>query len=652
MAIRFDTQYQCKRNDNLGDPDWHNRRWQDIDRRMHARELDATKIDDAVDDLEAAALARLNDQLTPIIAQVITRLRDFGLLFSATSHTERTIQTGHVEFVVDAATRESFVATGFLILRPMDNLALGMSARTLSYDNITGVLAIDCYSALGSGTFDYWSIGVTGDPDLSHATRTDNPHQTTAEQVGAYTVAETDDAIDAAIAGSSLAPMYRPNFYDRITVSYDANGAGDGVVIVPAAGNVNINAVGGSDNIGLLFHAKGSGTINFYCGGSIMAGYFWAPAGATKGIAFGAAGGSDPVTIAPTSGRLQVNSADLTDNPTAATQLSSDFSTKLATTAFARAVGALAASHNVLVNGNIVESHSGSAATFSLKTLAGSDPSATDPVWVGFPDGSTIAITGPLSLTIPAGVTLGASNSRPLRLWWIVLNDNGTPKLGVRNCSGYAASPTISGFDSRGGTYYTNPLGNSAFVTYSDATAGQFRQFRVVAFSDYVNGLTAAGQWAVSPNRTVLVNAFTPMPGDVVQRVHRDTASQIPSSSATWTGTDLWVQITPVYGLTAMRLDACCDLYVVTNAAYGLEGSMHRFYRNDTTGLGLSYQNMGFGSGAGAQLAGSGKFQFLDFPFSSSQLTYKLWHRLQNGTNATLYTPWVAGSISVEELMM
>jgi hypothetical protein len=125
MALRFESQYKTKRLDNLGDPEWHNRRWQDIDRRMHARELDATKIDNAVDDLEAAALARLNDELTPIIAQAITRLRDFGLLFSAASHTERTIQIGTIQFVIDEAMRESFVATGFLIVRPTADLTKG-----------------------------------------------------------------------------------------------------------------------------------------------------------------------------------------------------------------------------------------------------------------------------------------------------------------------------------------------------------------------------------------------------------------------------------------------------------------------------------------------------------------------------------------------
>src|SRR5262249_42178822 len=194
MARRFETQYKTKRNDNLGDPEWHNRRWDDIDRRMHARELDATKIDDAVDDLEAAALARLNDQLTPIIAQAITRLGDFGLLFSATSHTERTMAIGTMLFVVDETMRLSYVATGFVIVRPMSDLSIGMTARTLGYNKDTGVLDVDVYGLTGSGTFAHWSIGITGDPDLAHATRTDNPHNTTAAQVGAYTIAEVDTA--------------------------------------------------------------------------------------------------------------------------------------------------------------------------------------------------------------------------------------------------------------------------------------------------------------------------------------------------------------------------------------------------------------------------------------------------------------------------
>jgi hypothetical protein len=264
-----------------------------------------------------------------------------------------------------------------------------------------------------------------------------------------------------------------------------------------------------------------------------------------------------------------------------------------------------------------------------------------------------LAITGPLSLTLPAGATLGTASNVGFRLWWIIINDNGVPKLGVRNCSGPVASRTISGFDPRGGTYYTAPIGNSAYVTYSNATAGQFRQYKIIAFADYVNGLATAGQWSASPNRAVLVDAGTPRPGETIQRANRDTNAQQLCNSAAWIGSDIWVQITPTYQLTAMMLRACLDIYLATSSAYGvIEGSVHRFYRNDTTALGLAYQFAGFLAGAGATLPGSGAMSFLDFPFASSLLTYKVWQRMLNGTDGLIYTPWTSGSISVEELMM
>jgi len=200
VAQRFEQQYRTKRLDNLGDPEFHNRRWADIDRRMDARENDATKIDNAVDSLKTVALSRLNDDLTPIIQQAIDRLVQFGLLFSAHSHTERTIELGNMQFLIDEGEREGFVATGFLIIRPVANLAIGMTARTLDYVPQTGVLTVESYTAIGGGVYAEWSIGVTGDPDLAHSTRSDNPHQVTAEQVGAYSKQQSDNQFTAEIA--------------------------------------------------------------------------------------------------------------------------------------------------------------------------------------------------------------------------------------------------------------------------------------------------------------------------------------------------------------------------------------------------------------------------------------------------------------------
>src|SRR5262245_45219336 len=205
MALRFEGQYRTRRLDNLGDPEWHNRRWQDIDLRMHARELDARKIDDAVDDIQAVALARLNDQLTPIINEAVTRLQSVGALFTGNSHSERAIVNGPINFVLSPETRASYVPTGWVSVIPVADHALGMTCRVLAYDRPTGLLELYSEIIVGTGTFDQWNIQVSGDTDLAHATRTDNPHNTTAAQTGAYTIAQADAAIDADVAAEATA---------------------------------------------------------------------------------------------------------------------------------------------------------------------------------------------------------------------------------------------------------------------------------------------------------------------------------------------------------------------------------------------------------------------------------------------------------------
>jgi hypothetical protein len=67
MTQRYDVAYKIKRGDNLGDPDLWNGRFQDLDLRIHARELDADRINEAADELVAAGLQRLDQTFTPLI---------------------------------------------------------------------------------------------------------------------------------------------------------------------------------------------------------------------------------------------------------------------------------------------------------------------------------------------------------------------------------------------------------------------------------------------------------------------------------------------------------------------------------------------------------------------------------------------------------
>src|SRR5262245_12010408 len=119
MARRFLQAYKTKRGDNLGDPEWHDRRWEDVDRRLHARELDSTAIETAVTNLEAQALARLNDTFTPLIERAVDQLTSVGVMFSAHSGSEVAISTGGKTFIVDADDRIGFVVGDFISARPV-----------------------------------------------------------------------------------------------------------------------------------------------------------------------------------------------------------------------------------------------------------------------------------------------------------------------------------------------------------------------------------------------------------------------------------------------------------------------------------------------------------------------------------------------------
>ena len=212
MARRFDV-YKIRRGEDLGNPETWDRRFEDIDLRLAARELDGDKIDDAVDQLTSVALARLNDTFTPVVNEAIERLASVGALFSADSESEITIGAGPRTFLLSADTRTGYVLTDYVAIRPAGDGSRGMIAATTSYDRATGLLDVNVVQTVGAGTFDAWELRVTSAPDLEHSTRTDNPHQTTAAQVGAYTTAETDTALalkaplaSPALTGNPTAP--------------------------------------------------------------------------------------------------------------------------------------------------------------------------------------------------------------------------------------------------------------------------------------------------------------------------------------------------------------------------------------------------------------------------------------------------------------
>ena len=188
MARRFEGFYKTKRLDNLGDVDWHDRRWDDIDRRMHAREIDATKIDDAVDRMEAVALSRLNDTFSPIIAQAQAQLADVGVSFSGRSLSTHEISLGVKIFIITEAYRVGLVVVDYVSIRPTGVTDAAMICSVTSYDRTTGTLVVEPQDGYitGTGTYSDWTIRVSVTPNLDTYSR---------EEVNA----EIEDAINAIV---------------------------------------------------------------------------------------------------------------------------------------------------------------------------------------------------------------------------------------------------------------------------------------------------------------------------------------------------------------------------------------------------------------------------------------------------------------------
>lgn len=192
--------YRVRRRDNLADPEFWNGRFADIDNRINVREQDATRLDNAVDDLEAVALQRLNDTFTPLIVEAQDRLNNLGASFSAESLAPQTIGTGEKDLLLTEETAETYVFTDYVQVRSASAPTNSMLGQVIGFDRGTRLLSIDVVHVEGSGTYSDWLIRVGAPIDLSHADRTDNPHETTAAQVGAYTTSQVDTAIATAIA--------------------------------------------------------------------------------------------------------------------------------------------------------------------------------------------------------------------------------------------------------------------------------------------------------------------------------------------------------------------------------------------------------------------------------------------------------------------
>ncbi|WP_298962197.1 hypothetical protein [uncultured Methylobacterium sp.] len=202
MARRYETNYRLKGGENLGDPEFWNRRLDDLDRRIDGNEQALSDVDAVADRIEGVALQRLDNVVTPLVVETRERIRNLSRVFQADSVTAVTPSTGTKTLFILDGQRNTFVALDYVSIRSVADPDKAMQGRLVSFNADTGELTVQVDAYSGTGPASDWHITLSAPPDLLHAARTDNPHGTTAEQVGAYTKAQVDallgDEIDDA----------------------------------------------------------------------------------------------------------------------------------------------------------------------------------------------------------------------------------------------------------------------------------------------------------------------------------------------------------------------------------------------------------------------------------------------------------------------
>jgi hypothetical protein len=300
-----------------------------------------------------------------------------------------------------------------------------------------------------------------------------------------------------------------------------------------------------------------------------------------------------------------------------------------------------------LINGKIVESHATNAATFAIKTLAGSDPSASDPVGVIFTDASTLWLTAALSLVIPSGARVGSTaNATPFRLWFAIANNAGTPLLVVRNCTVQAGiTSTIRSFDARGilTTTTISASANSAQVNYASAAASNIL-YRIVGFADYEAGQPTMGSWTVSPTRIVLQTLEGILPGAVLGTAAMSSGTQSGTAGSAWVNSSVTLSASLSSPINPWLINAYADCYAITASATALYGS-NAIARGATLldAMSTSYSVSSYPSMSVFNMT------VLDLPFTVAAQTYAM--QINAAGIATYYSPYSAGGLSLDELM-
>jgi hypothetical protein len=382
---------------------------------------------------------------------------------------------------------------------------------------------------------------------------------------------------------------------------------------------VNVTATGGSGT-----HADWTIVLT----NSPAAAGYQPPVGAGNVTGPGSSTTGHVVTFADATGKVLADGGTIVGGPNTITPA------MLANAAVAFGVG--------MLNGKLVATVAANALTIAVKTLAGNDPSSSDPVFLLFRDASAgyavIEQTAALSITVPSGATLGTVNGQANRIWVGVFNNGGTAVLGVYNSlAGIAGSaPSIVPWDETSpanGTGITSGS-TSPQLWYTTSTLPSVA-FRILGYVESTQA--TAGTWATPPSNVQLLGPGVRRPGDTVQEL---TSGNISTTATTTSGTyvaltgqNVTVNVRSAANVIRAEAFVTQSIPGATNQTFSPFMKMSRGMVANTNLVGSeNTPQVSINNAVTLQLNLTGSLLAYDVPNTTGNVTYAVQGKINSGT--------------------
>jgi hypothetical protein len=289
-----------------------------------------------------------------------------------------------------------------------------------------------------------------------------------------------------------------------------------------------------------------------------------------------------------------------------------------------------------MLNGTLVASVAGNALTIAVKTLAGNNPSSSDPVFFLFRDASAgyavIEQTAALSITVPSGATLGTVNGQANRIWVGVFNNGGTAVLGVYNSLNANNLNNLSVLcwdetSPANGTAITSSS-TSPQIWYAASTVSSV-VFRIICYVESTQA--TAGTWATSPSKVQLFGPGVKRPGDIVNTAYFTQNVLDNFSSTTFVAlSGMTVSLPMSVACNVAWVDSCGMVNVANSTGASLLLSRGTANNTNMIGAQVTITN----AQGSPQVYGSSVAAY-DLPNVSGSVSYALQGKSSSGTTCT-----------------